>query len=238
MTDGAGKDEEVEDGVHVLPLVEGIEEGTDDVADAFGDNPSDGGGGDAVDEGFEGDEDAEAHADEAEGLEVGVLLESNEADDGASDGAEPDKGKKAPAPVALLAEGDKGQRRIGASNVPIDGGMVPLAEPLLPLGMVANGVVKGGGDVAAEHAKEVEDDPYPRPVVVGLEAPDEEDDAKDDTKQDAATVGRCVPDFLFLCIAYHSLSPSPFPVGRGASFFLIKVSPSRRGRMTCSVRGS
>ena len=190
MTDGAGKDEEVEDGVHVLLLIEGIEEGTSDVADAFGDDPGDSGGGDGVEEGLEGDEDAEAHADEAEGLDVGVLLEADEADDGASNSTEPDEAEEAPAPIALLAEGDEGERRVGASDVPVDGGVVPTAEPLLPLGVVADGVIEGGGDVAGEHAEEVEDDAYAGPVVVGLEAPDEEDDADDDTKQDAAAVGR------------------------------------------------
>ena len=48
MTDGAGENEEVEDAVHVALLVEGVEEGTGDVADAFGYNPDDGGGGDGV----------------------------------------------------------------------------------------------------------------------------------------------------------------------------------------------
>ena len=85
--------------------------------------------------------------------------------------------------------------------MPVDGGVVPTAEALLPLGVVLDGVVEGGGDVGSEHTEEVENDPYASPVVVGLEAPDEENDADDDTKQNTAAVGECVPDFLFLCIA-------------------------------------
>ena len=87
--------------------------------------------------------------------------------------------------------------------MPVDGGVVPLAEPLLPLGMVANGVVKGGGDVAAEHAEEVEDDPYPRPVVVGLETPNQEDDAEHDTQQNTPAMRRSIPYLFLFGIAYH-----------------------------------
>ena len=39
-------------------------------------------------------------------------------------------------------------------------------------------MVDGGGHIAAQHTEEVEDDTCARPVVVALEAPDEEDDAK------------------------------------------------------------
>ena len=36
MTDGAGEDEEMEDGVHEAALAETVKQGTGDVADAFG----------------------------------------------------------------------------------------------------------------------------------------------------------------------------------------------------------
>ena len=39
MADGAGKDKEVEDGVHILRLVQRIEYGSRDITHAFGDDP-------------------------------------------------------------------------------------------------------------------------------------------------------------------------------------------------------
>ena len=42
MAYGASKDEEMEDGVHVFLLVQRVEYGTRDIADAFGHNPDKG----------------------------------------------------------------------------------------------------------------------------------------------------------------------------------------------------
>ena len=41
MTDAAKEDEEMEDAVHILLLVESIEDGTCDIGDALGDEPYD-----------------------------------------------------------------------------------------------------------------------------------------------------------------------------------------------------
>ena len=102
--------------------------------------------------------------------------------------------------------------------------MIPTPQPLLPFGVVAYGVIKGGGNIGAQHAEEIEDDADAGPVVVVTEHPKQEDDAYHDTQQHTTTVGRRVPYLFFLRIAYH--------------FFLMRVSPSRMGSMTCSVRGS
>ena len=64
VADAAGEDEEMEDGMHIFPFVQTVEDGAGDVADTFADNPDEGGSGHAVDEGFESDEYAEAHSDE------------------------------------------------------------------------------------------------------------------------------------------------------------------------------
>ena len=89
----------MEDGVHVFLLVEGIEDGTRDVAYAFGDKPHDGSRRDGVHQRLEGHEHAQSHADEAECLYVRVLLQPDEAHDGSGNGAGPDEGEEAPAPV-------------------------------------------------------------------------------------------------------------------------------------------
>ena len=48
MADAAGEYEEVEDGVHVLALVQRVEDGAGDVADALGDDPRERGRRDAA----------------------------------------------------------------------------------------------------------------------------------------------------------------------------------------------
>ena len=89
----------MEYGVHVAALVERIEDGAGNITHAFGHNPYEGGGRYGVDKWFEGHEDAQAHADEAKGLDMGMLLETDEADDGTDDGTRPDEDEQSPAPV-------------------------------------------------------------------------------------------------------------------------------------------
>ena len=105
VADAAGEDEEMEDGMHIFPFVQTVEDGASDIADAFADNPDEGCCWHTVDEGFEGYEYAEAHSDETECFDVAVVLQFAEGDDGADDGAEPHEAEEGPAPVALFAQG-------------------------------------------------------------------------------------------------------------------------------------
>ena len=73
--------------------------------------------------------------------------------------------------------------------MPVDGSVVPLSKSFLPLGMMADGMIDGGGGIARQHAKKVEDDAYTSPVIIALKTPYEEDDANDNAQQDAATMG-------------------------------------------------
>ena len=82
--------------------------------------------------------------------------------------------------------------------------MIPFTQTFLPLRVELHRVVKRRGHVRAQHTEEVEDHGPPRPVVIALETPDEENDADDDTQQDATTVRCCVPNLLFFRISYHS----------------------------------
>ena len=214
VTDTACEDKEVEYGVHVAALVERVKDSTGDVAHPLGDDPYDGCRGDGVDERLEGYEHAQSHADEAEGLEVGMLLELPEADDGARYGTEPYKREEAPAPVALCAQGDEGERRVGACYVPVDGGMVPVPQPLLPFGawsqqallpgvalVERQGVVYGRGDIGSEHAEEVEADAQTCPGIVALEGHDEEYNAEGHAQENACGVAPGVPKLLTVRIA-------------------------------------
>ena len=141
MTDGTCKDEEVEHGVHILLLVQTIETCARDVADPLSDNPHEGGRGDAVNQGFEGYQHAQSHADETECLNVGVLLQSDKADNGTCNGTGPHKREQRPTPIALGAQGNECQWGVAACYVPVDGGMVPFAEPFTPFGTQGDGVI-------------------------------------------------------------------------------------------------
>lgn len=133
VADASRQDKEVEHRVHVFFLVDAVEHGSCDIANAFCDNPPDGGCRYRVDEGLESNEHRQSHAHEAERLQIAVVFESGKAHHRASDGASPDKDKETPAPIALVSQGYQGDRRVGAGDMPVDGGMVPFPQSLLPL---------------------------------------------------------------------------------------------------------
>ena len=170
MTHATGEDEEMEHGVHVLLLVQGIEHGTRNVTHALGNEPDDGCCRHGVHQGLESHEYTEAHAHETEGLEVGMLFQMDKADNGSCDGTSPDKDKEAPTPIALFAECHEGEGRVGTGDVPVDGSVVPLTQALFPLRVVFDGMVDSGGYITTQHTEEVKDNACARPVVVALEA--------------------------------------------------------------------
>ena len=108
-----------------------------------------------------------------------------EGDDGAGNGGGPHEGEECPAPESLVAHGHEGDGRVGAGDVPVDGGMVPAAQPLLPLVLGAEGVIDGGGDIAAEHAEEIEGHAEGCPAVLVARRPDDEQRAYDHGEEDA-----------------------------------------------------
>ena len=112
----AGKHEKVEHGVHVAATVERIENGAGNVTHTFGDNPYEGGCRYGVDEGFEGHEDAQAHADEAKCLDVGVFFEVDKADDGTYDGTCPYEYEQSPTPVKGELKIENGELGIGVQQ--------------------------------------------------------------------------------------------------------------------------
>ena len=133
-----------------------------------------------------------------------MLLQSNETDDGTRNGTRPDENKEAPAPITLFTQCRQCQRGIRARDMPVDGSMVPLTQPLLPFRMVLHRVIEGRSHIRAEHAEEIEDDPYPRPVAVATEDPHEKDHAENHSQRDASAMRRGVPDLLFPRVPYHN----------------------------------
>ena len=164
---------------------ESVDDGARHVTDALGNEPPHGGGFYAVHQRLESDEAGEAHKDETRRLDVAVLAQPYEADNGASDGGKPHEAEQAPAPPTGVAHGDERDRRVRAGDVPVNGGMVETAPNLARGPRSRNGVIDGRADVTAYHANEIEDDGRAGPAVVGAEAPDEEDSAHDDTQKDA-----------------------------------------------------
>ena len=203
MTDGASENKEVEHGVHILRLVQRIEYGSRDIADALSDDPDESGSWHRVDQRLKGHKHAQTHTYEAERLQVGVLLQPDEADNRASQRTGPHEDKKTPTPVALFAQSHQCQRRIRAGNMPVDSCMVPLAQAFLPFRVVLDGVIERRGNIGTQHSEKIEDYPHPRPVVVAPETPYQEDDAEHHPQQDSPTMRRGIPYLLFLGISNH-----------------------------------
>ena len=206
MADAAGEHEEVEDGVHEAALAHGVEDGTGDEADALGYNPDDCRWVYAVDEGLEGYEHAQSHRYVADGLQIAVSLQRREALYGARDGGSPDEGDERPTPVAVLAQGYERDGRIGACYVPVDSGVVPLAQTLFPGRPCRESVIDGGGDVAREHTEEVEYHAGCSPAVARPAAPHEQRRAYDQAEDNARTMRPRIPKFfLMIEIDFHTL---------------------------------
>ena len=192
----------MEHGVHVLAPVDAVEHGAGDVADAFGHDPEEVGGGQDGGQGLEGHEHTEAHSHEAGRFEVAVFLEIDEAHHRSYGGAEPYEDEQAPAPEALVAQRDERDGRIAAGDVPVDGGVVPPSQPLLPLAPVRKGVVEGGGHVGHEHAEEIKNHACGGPAVAVGEAHVKEDGSGHDADEDSAGVTPGVPQFFAMTEMY------------------------------------
>ena len=78
MADAAEEDKEMEDRVHVALLVEAVEDGTGDIGYSLGYYPRHCGSAHTVEKGLEGYKHRQAHANETEGFNVAVLLETVE----------------------------------------------------------------------------------------------------------------------------------------------------------------
>ena len=74
MTYRAYKNKEVENGMHILFLVKGIEHCTRDIADTLSNNPDDGCCADRIKQRLKGHQYRQAHTNETKRLDVGVLL--------------------------------------------------------------------------------------------------------------------------------------------------------------------
>lgn len=206
MADGAGEDEEMEDGVHEAALAETVKQGTGDVADAFGYYPYHGGRTDAMEKRTESHEHAQSHHHVADCLYVAMALESHKALHGSGYCRHPDEDEEHPAPIAILAQRHKRDRRIRSGYVPIYGGVVPLAQPLLPGRPCRKGVIDSRSDVARQHSEEIKDDACRRPAVPSPTAPYEERRADNESEDYARAVRPRVPYLFFMIkVDFHTL---------------------------------
>ena len=132
MAHASCKNEEMEDSMHVASFAQSIEQCARDIANALGDDPYHRGRTHCVYQRFEGHEHTHAHADVDQCLKVAMGFELVETCDGADDGTQPYKAEQCPSPIALVTQGDEGDGRVGTCDMPVDGGMVPLAQPFFP----------------------------------------------------------------------------------------------------------
>ena len=105
VADAACKHKEMKHCVHVSSSPQTVEQGPRDVAHPFGHYPDDGCRAHTVDERFEGHEHRQSHQAEADGFQVAVVFQLDEAADGSGYGACPDEDEEIPAPPAMLAQG-------------------------------------------------------------------------------------------------------------------------------------
>lgn len=160
----------------------------------------------AVDEWLEGYKHAQTHRYVADGLLIAMSLQRREALYGARNGGSPDEGEERPTPVAVLAQGYERDGRIGACYVPVDSGMVPLAQTLFPGRPCRESVIDGGGDVAREHTEEVEYHAGCSPAVTRPAAPHEQRRTYDQAEDNARTMRPRIPKFfLMIEIDFHTL---------------------------------
>ena len=131
-----------------------------------------------------------------------MVLELGKAHHCSGNGACPDEDKETPSPIALFAHCNQGDRGIRTGNMPVDGGMIPFAQSLLPFAPGRDGVVGGRGDVRHQHAKQVEDDARRGPSVMHGEAPIQEDTADNNTQKDASGMRPGVPKLLLVTEMY------------------------------------
>ena len=176
----------MEDGMHVGAFVEGIEQGTSDVAYTFADDPTDGMGADGIHQWLEGYEYDQSHQTIADGFQMAMFLEFAETDAGAYDGAKPHKAEESPSPIALFAQGYQCDGGVASRNVPIDGGVVPFAELFFPFALGRAGMVYGRSYVRTQHTEQVEPHAPLHPQVFVAVAIDEQQNADNNSHEDAS----------------------------------------------------
>ena len=108
-------------------------------------------------------------------------LDAHKALYGSGYSRKPYKDKERPAPIAVLAQRNKRYGRVAAGYMPVDGGMVPLAQLLLPRRPCRQGMVYGGRYVARQHTEEIQYDACRGPAIARPATPHEEDGAHDKT---------------------------------------------------------
>lgn len=122
----------MKDRMHIATLAYAVEHGTRYIGDALADDPTHGTGWQRVNQWLQCHKQRQAESDEAERLHIAVSLELTEAHERAHECRSPDKDEQRPSPIAFMAQADESDGRIGTCDMPVDGGVVPLAEAFFP----------------------------------------------------------------------------------------------------------
>lgn len=188
----------MKDRVHIATLAYAVEYGTRYIGDALADDPPHGTGRQRVDQWLQCHKQRQAESDEAERLHIAVSLKLAKAHERAHECRSPHEDEQRPSPIAFMTQADEGDGRIGTRDMPVDGGMVPLAETFLPRRPGAQRMIGRRGDIASQHAYQIEDDTGRCPPVAVVEAIEEKDHADHHAKQDAAGMRPGIPKLLLM----------------------------------------
>lgn len=112
MTDTTSQYEEMEDRMHILALVDTIEYSTCNIAYALGNNPNDRSWGDRINERLESNQHRKSHANETNGFQIAVILQSAKTHNCSGYCTRPDETEQTPAPITLIAHSYKRDGRV------------------------------------------------------------------------------------------------------------------------------
>ena len=141
MQGAAGEDENMPDGVVPIQFLPGIEDSAQGVAQAPSYEQGQPPGGQAIDEGLDGNDHQPAHAQIEEQGPALPALAGEHLDIDAENGDAPDHAEQRPAPGAMQGHQSKGC--IGAGNEQENGGVIQFLQPGLGPFM-GDAVVEGG----------------------------------------------------------------------------------------------
>lgn len=202
MADTTSQYKEMEDRMHILALVDTIEYSTCNIAYALGNNPNDRSWGDRINERLESNQHRKSHANETNGFQIAVILQSAKTHNCSGYCTRPDKTEQTPAPITLIAHSYERDGRIRTCNMPIDGSMIPFAQSLFPLAPCRESMIHSRCNIRHKHTKEIKYHSCRCPTVVIGKTPIQENNAYDDSQKDATSMRPGIPKFLLMTEMY------------------------------------
>ena len=103
MANTTSQYKEMEDRMHILALVDTIEHSTRNIANALGNNPNDRSRRNRINERLKSNQHGKSHANETNGFQIAVILQSAKTLDCSGYCTRPDETEQTPTPITLIA---------------------------------------------------------------------------------------------------------------------------------------